>query len=42
MAAFCEAQQDQNPFDITDSAVEDANIEESIISEDEDDICIGI
>ena len=34
MAALCDAQQDQNPFDITDSNVEDANIEENIVSED--------
>ena len=42
MAAFCDAQQDQNPFDITYYNVEDANIEENVISEDEDDIVIEI
>ena len=42
MAAFCDAQQDQNPFDLTDSGVEDANIEKNIISEDEYDIDISI
>ena len=42
MAAFCDTQQDQNLFDVTDSDVEDANIEENIISEDEDDIDIEI
>ena len=42
MAAFYDTQQDQNLFDITDSDVEDANIEENITSEDEDDIDIEI
>ena len=42
MTAFCHSQQDQNPFDITDSDVKDVNIEENIISEDEDDIDIEI
>ena len=42
MAAFCNAQQDQIPFDITDSDVEDTNIAENIISEDEDGIGIKI
>ena len=35
MTAFCDAQQEQNPFNITDSDIEDTNIEENIISEDE-------
>ena len=42
MTAFCDAQQDQKPFDIIDSEVEDANIKENIISEDEDDNDIEI
>ena len=42
ITAFCHSQQDQNPFDITDSDVKDVNIEENIITEDEDDIDIEI
>ena len=42
MNAFCDAQQDQNPFDITDSDVEDAKIKENIISEGEAGIDIEI
>ena len=38
MAAFCDDEQDQNPFDITDSDVDNTNIEENAISEDEDGI----
>ena len=42
MAAFCDDEQDQNPFDITDSDVDNTNIEENAISEDEDGIGIEI
>lgn len=42
MAAFCDDEQDQNPFDITDSDVDNTNIEENTISEDEDGIGIEI
>lgn len=38
IAAFSDADQYQNPFYITASDVEDANIEENIISEDEEDV----
>ena len=38
LAAFYDAQQNQNPFDITDPVIEDTNIKENIISEDEDGI----
>lgn len=42
MAAFCDDEQDQNPFDITDSDVDNTNIEENTISEDEDGIGMEI
>ena len=42
MAAFCDDEQDHNPFDITDSDVDNTNIEENAISEDEDGIGIEI
>ena len=42
VTAFCDVQQDQNPFDFTDSDVQYANIKKYIISEDEDDIDIEI
>ena len=40
--AFCDVQWDQNFLDITDLDVEDARIEENIVSKDEDDIDIEI
>lgn len=42
MVALCDAQQDQNPFDNTDSDIEDTNIKENTISQDEDDTDIEI
>ena len=42
MTAFCDAQQDQSSFDITDSNVEGANTNKNIKSEDEDDNDIKI
>ena len=42
MVALCDAQQDQNPVDNTDSDIEDTNIKENTISQDEDDTDIEI